>query len=188
MKNTFITKAMRLSVVQMFIFTGSVAIVYLLLGCRHPAVSTKVDPLEIPLIAPLTSAEVLAKFRARASAVNVQSFERLVVTNDPNSQTKAMEMVLFTLTGDELSRIGVTQTCVNGGYYWVLARSTELSDGGKAFVKALGPTIKVGGVTEFGMFEWTVPREQFFEARYLLLRANLSTNEIRIIEPRFKLR
>gem|GEM_PF-6523263 len=137
----------------------------------------------------LTRSEVLAKFRERASPAEVQDFERLNAATDADSQTRALEMVLFKLTTDELFRIGITQTEEAGRFHWSLATSTAFADGGKAFEKALARVgVKASGVMELGLVGWYVPREQFFVARRALLGADLRANEIRIIEPQFHLK
>ncbi len=177
-----------------FIATGLVATATLLLnGCRQPILPSTGSPVAAPIITnrmpSLTRSEVLAKFRERASPAEVQDFERLNAATDADSQTRALEMVLFKLTTDELFRIGITQTEEAGRFHWSLATSTAFADGGKAFEKALARVgVKASGVMELGLVGWYVPREQFFVARRALLGADLRANEIRIIEPQFHLK
>ena len=205
MKRLFPLMVTRRSVLSPFIIEGMLATAFLLQSsCSQPASLTKtnldlmstqnsinatspsyrLDPTPLP---PLTRTEVLAKFRERATTAELSSFESLAAVNNSDSQIRAIEMVLFKLSGEELSRIGISQESGGGHFNWALANSTGFSDGGKAFEKALGP-IKVYGVVDLGLASWFVPREQFFKARRALLDAGLPTNEITIFQPQFSLR
>jgi len=191
--NRLFTRAALQSAMIACVSTGLIASAFLFLdGCRQPAEtlasSSVVAPLVTNRMPTLTRSEVLAKFRERASAIEFQDFERLAATNDPGSQIRAMEMVLFKLTTDELFRIGITQTEHYGRFYWSLATSTSFADGGKAFENALKRVgVKASGVMELGLVGWYVPRDQFFAAQHALLNASLPTNEIRIIQQQFNL-
>jgi hypothetical protein len=136
----------------------------------------------------LSHSEVLAKFRARSSPAAIHEFERLVAASDSDSQTRAMEAVLFKLTGEELGQIGISQTEASGHFYWSLATSRGFADDGRAFQQALQSVgVSPSGFMDLGITGWSVPREQFFTARRALLGAGLHTNEIAVVEPRFSL-
>lgn len=162
------------------------------IGCGHqPAAETSflaTTPAITNSLPTLSRSQVLARFRERASATEVQEFERLATATDSESQVRATELVLFKLTSAELYQIGVGQTEYAGHFYWSLATSRAFADGGRAFQQALQRVgISPGSETDLGVFGWTVPREQFFKARQALIGANLHTNEIMIVEPRFSL-
>ena len=137
----------------------------------------------------LSHDEVLKRFRARSSATEIREFDRLVAANDSDSQTHALEIVLFKLTADELLQIGISQDGEAGHYQWAVAESTGFADGGHTFEQALARVgVQAGGIIELGIAGYFVPREQFFIARRALLSAGLRSNEITILEPKFTLR
>ena len=159
-------------------------------GCRPDSTMTS-SPMAVSILTnrmpTLTSSEVMVKFRERASAATLKDYERLVAENGVDSQTRAMELVLFRLTADELSRIGITQN-EGGSGMWCVAESTTFADNGKAFEEALHRVgIRASGVMELGLVGWYVPREHYFTALSALRGAGLRTNEIKIIEPQFHL-
>ena len=136
----------------------------------------------------LSHGEVLAKFRAMASASEIQEFERLSAATDSDSQTHAMEMVLFKLTTEELFQIGINQNEYDGHFDWWLATERDGAADDRAFWQALRRVgVSPSGFHDLSMVGWSVPREQFFKAHRALLSAGLNTNEFKICEPRFSL-
>ena len=169
---------------------GLIAFVHLFLtGCRQsqsPAAGG--SPLLTNQVSSVKPAEVLAKFRERASAVEIKNFEDLRMASKRDAQDRAIEMVLFKLTADELSQIGILESKDAGFINWLLATSTTFADGGRAFDEALRRVgVTPAGVMSHGMVGWYVPREQFFDARRALLSAGLPPKEITIVEIQFHL-
>lgn len=179
-----------------FIRASLVAIATVMLeGCQPEKPSSGSFPANVPLVQDplprLTQAEVLAKFRERASADELRDFNRLSGAADENSRTRATEMVLFKLTGEELSKVGIGQWPVgNGtGELWRVAVEYQASSESQlAFKRALERAgVEPAASLCSGVVGWFVAREDFFKARQALLSARLRTNEIRIIEPWFQL-
>lgn len=159
----------------------------LVTGCGKPASPAPSYSPEFQSHAPsLTYEEVLSKFRQRASTNEIQSFEELSKGSETGLSDRALELLLFKLTSDELLRVGITQNGTPPHLEWGLASSTRFADGGRAFENALGRVgIQPGGVLDLGIVGWSVPREKFFLARRAILDARLNTNEIQIAEPKF---
>ena len=163
-----------------------VATAFLLCGCGPPP-----PVASFPVTPPKTlpRSEVLEKFRSRVTPAEVQEFERLVAATDSDSETRALQLVLFKLTAEELFDIGITQNGPAEKPVWAVAESRGFSDSGRAFEQALASIgVSPSGTMDLGIVGSYVPREQFFTARRALLSAGLKTNEITITEPRFTLR
>jgi hypothetical protein len=169
------------------------SVCFLFSGCSQapPAAFSPVAGSPVTSSVPtLTSSEVLRRFRERASATEIQQFENLAAARDSDEQDRAMEMMLFKMTGDELFQIGITQNGEAGHYVWSLAvQSNPSAEGSRQFEKTLERIgVKAAGVMALGTVGWYVPRNQFFNAHRAVVAANLPTNEFTIIAPRFKLR
>ncbi len=124
---------------------------------------------------PLSREEVLARFRARASAEEVRQFEALRLSKDTLDQQRALELVLFKLTGGEWERTGVRVALTVpffGQEQWYVASGLYNEDTWHAVSKELGRAqIGFTGEGHCGCMNWFAPKEQFFRARRALLQA-----------------
>jgi hypothetical protein len=174
--------------------TTTIAALLLLAGCGQappPAATFQISGPALTNARPtLSRTEVLERFRSRATPAEIQEFERLSAASDSDSESRALQLVLFKLTGKELFQIGVTEVGQPGRLDWGLAWCRGFSDSGRAFEQALSSVgVSAGGVYGHGHAGWYVPREQFFTARRALLAAtNLHGIELTIVEPKFCLR
>jgi hypothetical protein len=135
----------------------------------------------------LTRDEVLQRFRERATPDQIQEFERLRAASDKTSGERAVELVLFTLTDDELFKIGITRAVGFPG--WAVASSV----GAPNVKQAVSRAFEAKGISAMvscshGRCSWYVTREQFFSARRALLDVtNMSSNDLAVVEPMFSL-
>ncbi len=124
---------------------------------------------------PLSREEVLARFRARASAEEVRQFEALRLSKDTLNQERALELVLFKLTGGEWERIGIWVALTVpffGQEQWYVAGGPQNEDTCKAVYEELGRAqIAAGCSGGCGVMNWIAPKEQFFRARRALLQS-----------------
>jgi hypothetical protein len=131
---------------------------------------------------------VLQRFRERASADDVREFEKLRVLSDVHSQTRALEMVLFTLSPEELSTIGITAVGGPEKWGWAVAGSRDTGSSTEAVGRALASVPEVMVVGSHGWSGWYVPREHFFRARQAISSVtNLRASDVTIFELRFNL-
>jgi hypothetical protein len=84
----------------------------------------------------LTRDEVLQRFRERATPDQLREFEQLQVASDEASGMRSLELVLFTLTRDELFKIGITQDRSSG---WAVASCRQTPSVMQVVLKALEP-------------------------------------------------
>jgi hypothetical protein len=169
----------------------AIASVIWLLGCGGqpgPSAQQKAAPQQRAVPKPqLTRDAVLQRFRERATAEQLREFEQLRTATDTEGRTRALELVLFTLTRDELFKIGIKQA---GGFAgWAVADSSGASNIKQAVSRALEPEgISAMANCGLGRCNWYVPREQFFRARRALLAAtNLNGVDLTVDEPMFSL-
>jgi hypothetical protein len=132
-------------------------------------------------------ADLLARFRERASAEEVRQFDRLAAASDPGSRTRAVEMVLFKMSDKELYALGITQVQQAGRLEWAVAWSTDSPADLAAIDAALhGAGVEGGAFADLGMAGWYVPREKFFRARTALLADDRvrALKTVLVVEPR----
>ena len=124
---------------------------------------------------PLSHEEVLGRFRARASKEELRQLQELRLSRDPESQERAVELVLFKLTPDELWRIGVYQEIMvpaDPHGFWIVASGSCVHGIPEAVNVVLSNgRIDAGSGGMCGGIHWSVHREQFFRARRVLLAA-----------------
>ena len=149
---------------------------------REPSVMDKISqvlvsayPNACSFTLPLSREEVLARFRARASAEEVRQFEELRLSKDPLRRERALEIVLFKLTGGEWERIGI-RVALTQPYFaheqWYVASALADEKTSYAVGEVLGRAqVGFSGVGNCGCMNWGVPKEQFFRARRALLAA-----------------
>ena len=93
----------------------------------------------------LTHNEVLSLFTERSTPDELARFRQLSSAPDHNSQTQALQLVLFKLTDDEMFRIGVTSLKQSE---WAVAWSTD----SKADIAAIRKALKPLGISHGGSF------------------------------------
>jgi hypothetical protein len=114
----------------------------------------------------LTRDEVLKIFRERASDTERREFERLRGLTDAESQDRALQTVLFRLTGDDLYALDIVAVQVQGETDWAVAWSLDSPEIMQAVDAAFAKAGVQGGASgDLGHAGWYVPREQFFRAR-----------------------
>jgi len=128
----------------------------------------------------------VARFRERATAEEAREFERLHAARNAASRTRAVEMILFRMSDEELYAIGITQVEQPGRLDWAVAWSTDSAEDLAAVDAALRRADVAGGaVADLGMAGWYVPREQFFRARDALVADDkVRALGIKVVEPR----
>jgi hypothetical protein len=133
---------------------------------------------------------VLERFRERSSVDEVREFERLRALKDAESQTRALEAVLFRLTDEELFSLGITVVAYEGGTDWAVAWSPASHETLQAIDAIFSEAGVRGGVsTSRGRAGWYVPRGQFFRARRALLAAlGVRGLGVTVVEPKLTLR
>ena len=144
-------------------------------------------PVEAPADPSELHADLLARFRERASADEAREYERLAAASDPASRTHAVEMVLFKMSDNELFALGITQVKQPGGLEWAVAWSTDSEEDFAAIDAALVRAgIRAGGSAGLGRAGWYVPRGQFFRARTALLADDRvrALETIHVVDPR----
>lgn len=173
-----------------------VSLVLLGVGCGRPTPLTtnELDSDDkITKSAPrlmLSDADILARFRSRASQEEQQDFDGLVAATDEESRIQALEHVLFKLSTEELFAIGVTASEQSGHISWCVAWSRDTNEEAYAIRSALG-SVGVGafGSCRHGHAGWYVPRQQFFSARRALIdSASVRLLDINVVAPKLKLR
>ena len=127
------------------------------------------------------------RFRARATHEEIREFERCVAGDDVASRTRAVEMVLFKLTENELYEIGITQVDQSGRTDWSVAWSVDTPEVFFAVVETLESAgIQHGASASLGHIGWYVEREDFFRAqRALLASTEVKRLGVTVVEPRF---
>ncbi len=141
---------------------------------------------------PLSREEVLARFRARASAEELRQVEQLRLAEDAADRERALELVLFKLTGGEWERIGIGVALTVpffGQENWHVASGQYNEDTWNAIGEELGRAkISLTGVAHCGVMNWWAPKEQFFRARKVLLQArDPRVRACAVPPPRFQL-
>jgi hypothetical protein len=132
----------------------------------------------------------MERFRSRATAAEIREFQQLASADDPISQTRATEHVLFKLTADELFKIGITQVEQPRSIDWGVACSSDRGD----VRNAIHHELSLAGVWAFvscdlGCAGWYVPREQFFRAREALIHSpSVLARGAQVVTPKFSLR
>jgi hypothetical protein len=134
--------------------------------------------------------EVMKRFRSRATPEELRQFDQLASADDASSQSRATEMVLFKLTSDELSAIGVRQTDDGDDLDWSIAFSSSSWDAQIAIQGALNRVgIGAWGSGGHGVCLWFVGRDKFFAAREVLLAdPEVKRLGVEVVTPEFSLR
>lgn len=156
--------------------------------------STRPASTQSPSTAPIPNAaqwlsrpDVQFQFRARSTRAAVAEFRQLLsVSTDLAAQTRALQMVLFTLSDAELGKLGITQVHQPDGLEWSIAWSPD----GPAINDAMNDVlyrqshIAPLGSSDLGQSGWYVPRTQFFQARNALLASPKIQNlPIQVVTP-----
>ena len=139
---------------------------------------------------PVTSSQAIERFRERSSVDEVIEFERLRALADAESQTRALEAVLFRLTEEELFSLGITAVAYKGGADWAVAWSPASAETLQTLDAVFSEAgVRGGASTSRGRAGWYVPREQFFRARCALLAApGVRALGVTVVEPKLTLR
>jgi hypothetical protein len=148
--------------------------------------STESPPAPIPNAAQwLARADVQSQFRARSTPAVFAEFEKLLSTPaDTTAQTNALQLVLFSLNSDELSKLGINQTEQPNGPQWFVAGWTAGPASGEIDKVFTNYHITPLNVLDLGMVGSYVPRAQFFQARKALLASpKIARLNIQIATP-----
>jgi hypothetical protein len=133
----------------------------------------------------LARPDVQSQFRARSTPAAYAEFEKLLSTaDDTAAQTSALQMVLFSLKKDELSKLGINQTEQPDGPEWFIAGWTAGPASGEVDKVFTAYHITPLNVLDLGMVGSYVPRAQFFQARDALLASpKIASLNIQIATP-----
>lgn len=148
-----------------------------------------------------SNAEVLTRFKMRASAAEILQWKKLRKSKFSDDQQRAMEMVLFKLTPSELKRIGIEQQLTIPPMehpWWIVAGQNSCDPNFPHEEKIFSAVLRnancqsLMGNGRFCSLGWSVQREEFFRCRNALLQAKRAgiLTELTSIrpEPAFKLK